>query len=507
MKRSLSDDTQSSPHKRSHVETTIRPSVDCTCTICIGTFVVPVVLPCDHVFCYGCIRAWSERPKDQQEETKKGFSCPLCRQQTISLDCVRRDPKAEAAVRALIAEKRRTKEGNAWILEHAKSIGNAAWDARKDRLVGIDYQELFIQAARLGDNVSRGVCCLYGFGREIDLDEAFRILSKAYKESGNLEQLIIFAEELRHEAEFCGESFRWMKFAANHNCDRAMLLLARFYEKGVGCFIDKELAAHWYHNAALAKVPEAQYKFAGFQMDGVGTPMNKVEAFSRFHTLAHKNHAAAQFRTGLCYLEGLGTARDDSKAAKWFSRAIDGGNTAAMYHIGRMFKEGRGVIQSDAKAVQYFSKAADLGDVKSHIELANVFTSGSTQLGKNFATAFRHLLFAAKHDHGDAQFQLALRLMDGQGCTRNVDRAVVWLQRASFKGHVPATTALGIHHFGKGQVEHGLELIRWSARMGDARASSWLTIDPDSIGDCSAKVPCAAKCPGPIGSEDQIKFC
>jgi len=113
--------------------------------------------------------------------------------------------------------------------------------------------------------------------------------------------------------------------------------------------------------------------------------------------------AAAQLQLGtLC----LAPAAPDADAAKfWFERAARGGNPIAAYNLGRFAVRGVAGPPNEAEAARWFQLAAD-------------------------------------HDYAEAEYALALLLLEGRGTIQDIARAKEMLQKAGLKGHAGARRLL-----------------------------------------------------------------
>jgi TPR repeat protein len=174
--------------------------------------------------------------------------------------------------------------------------------------------------------------------------------------------------------------------------------------------------------------------------------------------------------------------------------AADHGHGFALWQLGRMYAEGDGVKRDDYRAFEYFQKFADShADDNPEIPRARFVANAFVALGQYYLegipdtpvtaspeTARRMFAHAASY-FGDpeAQYQLAMLYVDGNGVVRDAKRAVPWLVLAANKGHYKSQAMLGRILF---NGEHGMRQ-RASGLM-------WLTIACDGPG---AKVPWIAQ--------------
>lgn len=149
---------------------------------------------------------------------------------------------------------------------------------------------------------------------------------------------------------------------------------------------------------------------------------------------AEKGDAASQNELGLHYLSGEGVAVDPYAAAKWFQRSAEQGTAQAQYNLGLLCLHGEGVV-------------------------------------KSLKNAFGCFLEAAKQNIPDAQFRVAVMLEKGMGTDKDPLEAALWYRKAADHGHREAQFVVGMEEVKTPETRsHGLELIRFSAEQGLARA-------------------------------------
>ena len=71
--------------------------------------------------------------------------------------------------------------------------------------------------------------------------------------------------------------------------------------------------------AALANIPEAQYKVGVMYDIGSGAPQNTHEAISWYQKSAEGGFISAQYKLGLLYEAGHGLPQNKTEAYKWYT--------------------------------------------------------------------------------------------------------------------------------------------------------------------------------------------
>jgi TPR repeat protein len=183
-------------------------------------------------------------------------------------------------------------------------------------------------------------------------------------------------------------------------------------------------------------------------------------------------------------------AGEKTRAVSSLQYAADHGHGFALWQLGRMYAEGDGVKRDDYRSFEYFKKFADAHAddnpatarsrfvADAFVSLGNYYLAGipDSPVTANPERARRMFYHAASY-FGDpeAQYQLAMLYVEGQGVGREPKRAVPWLVLAANKGHYKSQALLGRILF-KG--EHG--------SRQPASGLKWLIIASDGAG---ASVP------------------
>jgi TPR repeat protein len=187
-------------------------------------------------------------------------------------------------------------------------------------------------------------------------------------------------------------------------------------------------------------------------------------------------------------------AGDKTRAVSSLQYAAEHGHAVALWQLGRMYADGDGVPRDDHRAFEYFQKFADThADDNPATPRARFVANAFVALGQYYLEGIpntavtasperaRRMFAHAASYFGDpeAQYQLALLYVDGNGVQRDARRAIPWLVLAANKSHFKSQALLGRILF---RGEHGTRQ-RASGLM-------WLTIACDGPG---AKVPWIAE--------------
>jgi TPR repeat protein len=113
----------------------------------------------------------------------------------------------------------------------------------------------------------------------------------------------------------------------------------------------------------------------------------KVSAFRQLKRLAEANDEAAYFMLGYLYDSGEGTRRSKKKAMFWYLKSFSLGNSSAATNIATIYRDARDPVRE----FEWYCRAAELGD-------------------------------------GDADLEVAIRLLSGKGVRSNVKLAIMHLR-------------------------------------------------------------------------------
>jgi localization factor PodJL len=145
--------------------------------------------------------------------------------------------------------------------------------------------------------------------------------------------------------------------------------------------------------------------------------------------LAREGNPAACYALGLAHESGAGRAKNLTEAARLYAIAANAGIAAAQARLAYLYQTGAGVQRDLAKALELYRQAAAT-DPDAQFQLALALVNGT---GTPADPAGGRLLLAqaATVDHQEAQLMLGLMMAQGQGGPRNEFGARRWMQRAA----------------------------------------------------------------------------
>ena len=155
-----------------------------------------------------------------------------------------------------------------------------------------------------------------------------------------------------------------------------------------------------------------------------------------FLSAAEQGNRDAMVEAGQMLAAGKGAAEDTASAAAWFRRAADLGDANGMFFLGECFLNGLGVGKDPARAVQWLTKAAENNNPYAMNLLGDLYKKGLPGvLDPNFAEAFRLFSAASGLGYLDAQGNLGVLYINGQGVEKNEAAAVELFRDGAEKGN------------------------------------------------------------------------
>ncbi len=175
------------------------------------------------------------------------------------------------------------------------------------------------------------------------------------------------------------------------------------------------------------------------------------------------------------------------QAVEAYRYAAENGQIGATWKLARMYAEGDGVDRNDYEAFKFFNEIADQ-DVEPGSPEESYMSDALVALGSywkrgipgspvkaNPAAAQEYYMrAAATYRNPDAQFEMGVMLLKGDGGTKSVRQAGRWLQLAAEKGHAGAQATLGNLLFQSGKVVRGLAMMTAALERARPADKAWI---------------------------------
>jgi TPR repeat protein len=295
--------------------------------------------------------------------------------------------------------------------------------------------EILTERASSGDTLCLnllGVMYYEGFIVQRDTHKAFDNFSKA-SELGHLLSSYNIGVMYYNGVDFTINkkmAFEWFSKAADMGCEDAKYAIGLSYLWGEGVEKDPHKAFDIFYKLAEGGYKEAINIFEEDKVASQAKMEKVVKEFQLVETEALEGNNESQTKLGSMYYFGTGVPRSTSKAMKWLGKAALSGWAEAQNNIAIMYMDGVGVLQDFKKAEWWLKKSAKGGYSGAMFNLGRL-----CMLSKMPKEAFKWFKKGALKDNPDAEHDLALMYLNGEGTKKNKDTAVKWLEKAVAQGH------------------------------------------------------------------------
>lgn len=208
------------------------------------------------------------------------------------------------------------------------------------------------------------------------------------------------------------------------------------------------------------------------------------KAFQLYQYAASNGHTLSQYRLGTLYSRGLGVKENSKKACDLFEQSSI--YPGAAFNIAICYQTGDGRIKNLKKAHHYFLKAAKKQHVESQLAIAMDFEYGRG-VAVNLKKArywYRNVInnnYKSMQDYGMefngpqtyklkniAKFNLAQMLYQGQGGSVDKKSGLSLMKEAANSGLAMAQNSLGVFYInGDGVTKNKNKAIYWFKRAAD----------------------------------------
>ncbi len=203
------------------------------------------------------------------------------------------------------------------------------------------------------------------------------------------------------------------------------------------------------------------------------------DALKWFLAAANQGQTEAMVTAGKMLASGRGSSAPDLPAAvNWFTKASDGGDTDGMFALGECYLFGKGVDKDPKRAIDLLNAASVLNNVRALDLLGNVYRKGVPGLMEpNYAESFRLFSRATELGFLDAQGNLGVLYINGQGVAKDEKKAASLFKDGAEKGNPSCMFYFAMClEGGVGVAKDGTAAKEWyikAAKGGDRRAIEW----------------------------------
>lgn len=231
---------------------------------------------------------------------------------------------------------------------------------------------------------------------------------------------------------------------------KTLLGLAYFH----GWFVDKNetMAFRYWSEAANTQFPQTLCMIAALYYESYLVANEPEKAFSLYQAAAGIDPAYfySQMGLALCYLHGIGTVKDTGKATQIIQQNAQQHwniNTQSeadlIYIVGRFYSLPEYPLPNRDKAIQYLNQAVSKGSADAAWYLYQVLSGQYPVFTIDEDQAKRYLHQAAQLGHAQAQAQLGVMYLKGEGVEQEIALGLNYLKQAAAQQNAMALNALG----------------------------------------------------------------
>jgi uncharacterized protein len=226
--------------------------------------------------------------------------------------------------------------------------------------------------------------------------------------------------------------------ASNQGLSDASYMIGMIYESQAEDDKQRELAKTFYEKAALMNHPYALYALSMTAIE----EENYKKAILLLEKASKEQYPLAIFSLGMIYHEKF--PKLETKAFECFIEAAKQGHTESEYYTGLYYQMGKGVKKDLDQAVDWYKKAALKHEKNALYHLAMILIKSEHH---DQHQTFVLLEEAAKQDHPNAQYNLAVMYQKGDGTEIDMEKSIYWYQKAANAGIPMAEYNLGMLYF------------------------------------------------------------
>ena len=272
---------------------------------------------------------------------------------------------------------------------------------------------------------------------------------EAAAQLGNAEAVNILADYYTKKQQHEDASVWLVELAQNGNLS-SMIQLYRLHHLGLSKELTDAEANFWLDQAnkkvQAGTTNENKASFARFLLDDVRLDSWQARGIKLMHEAAEAGHFPAILYLAAAYSKGSFGKPDIKQAKYWHEQAADKGNVASMIWLSNVYTQGEYVKHDQTKAKDYFERA-----------LAN-FEPGNY----------------------DVQTAIGLAYKRGIGVQKNMQEAVLWLERGMKGGNIKAKYEIArlalwgtISNY---SPQDGLRMLTEAANAGSSTAQTRLAM-------------------------------
>lgn len=215
--------------------------------------------------------------------------------------------------------------------------------------------------------------------------------------------------------------------SANKGLAQAQRMLGQAYLVGNGVDKNEELGYSWTEKAAEQGDTIAIYNLGYCYEHGVGVIKNSEKAYSCYKQSADLGLPQSFSALSKCYIMGLGTEKSEKSAFEYAQKGVEKNDPESCYLLGFYYEYGTNTKIDYVKAIECYEKALAL-DMENPVSVHFYEALCYDNLGK-YPKAIEHYKKAVALGSVEAQYNLALHYLNGDGGSRNLAQAKALLKK------------------------------------------------------------------------------
>lgn len=234
------------------------------------------------------------------------------------------------------------------------------------------------------------------------------------------------------------KAIEWFIKASDLGYSDSQYMLGMIYETIGHEESEKSNAKKYYELASKQDHPYALY--------AIGINLLEEEKYREaifyLEKAANQQYALAAYTLAMYYHEK--EPKSPLKAFEWFMVAAKQNHTEAEYYVGLYYQNAKGVPQNIEQAIHFYERAALKKNKNAIYHLAMILIK---QEKKDYRMIAKLLEQAAKLDHPNAQYNLAVMYQKGDGVEQDMQKAFFWYEKAAEANLAIAQYNLGMIYF------------------------------------------------------------
>ncbi len=288
-----------------------------------------------------------------------------------------------------------------------------------------------------------GLLYLRGLLGETDISQAIYYLEKSASMGATLPLYILSNIYRSKESGFYNpaKGIKFLRIASDHSHAPSMVALGMAFYSGDGVKQSIPDAIKWWSFAAQNECPEAFYKLGRLYSDGLHIEQDYKVAVSIFERGALLGNSDCQVALGQMYQGGLGVEENLDQSFTLYRLSSLQGNPVGHYYLAASYEYGRGVESDYQEAYKLYSLAAEAKYPEAITSLGSMIGRGLVGVADRETSAKMYIEAAGLGDLM-AQYNIGIRLLNGDGIDQDINAGIQYLETAARHGNPDSIEAL-----------------------------------------------------------------